>query len=140
MSENKDESIELLRDMNKWLRFLGMKEVKTVLTETLNDSKKIIVYHHSDGKNTSAMLSELSSLSAQTVSTLWKEWLSLGLGDAIPTSGGNRFRRSFDVKMFGITVPEVKPKPGTGSVGSSEQKSPEQNPVTEQAKPQGDTT
>lgn len=125
MSENKDESIELLRDMNKWLRFLGMKEVKVVLKETLNDDKKIIAYHYSDGKNTSRVISELSSLDQTTVSKLWKEWLSLGLGEAISASGGNRFKKSFDLKMFGITVPEVKAKSGSNNNGANEQQTQE---------------
>lgn len=108
MSEDKVEQTELLREMTKWLRFLGMKEVKAVLKDALNDEKKVSAYHHSDGKNTSTTVSQLSGISQQTVSSLWKDWLSLGLGEAISASGGSRFKKSFDLKMFGINVPEVK--------------------------------
>ncbi|MEX2193023.1 MAG: hypothetical protein WD717_06560 [Nitrosarchaeum sp.] len=108
MSENNNEQTELLREMTKWLRFLGMKEVKTVLRDTLNDNKKIIAYYHSDGKNTSRIVSQISDMSQTTISDLWKEWLSLGLGDTVSASGGNRFKKSFDLKMFGFTVSEVK--------------------------------
>lgn len=110
MSDDKAEQTELLREMTKWLRFIGMKEVKVVLKDTLNDEKKIIAYHHSDGKNTSTTVSQLSGIAQQTVSSLWKDWLSLGLGEPVSTSGGNRFKKSFDLKMFGINVPEIKTK------------------------------
>lgn len=110
MSDDKVEQTELLKEMTKWLRFLGMKEVKVVLKDTLNDEKKIIAYHHSDGKNTSRTISEISGMAYQTVSDLWKEWLSLGLGEPVSASGGSRFKKSFDLKMFGIQVPEVKTK------------------------------
>ena len=103
-----DEQTELLREMVRWMRFNGMKQVKEVLTSTLNTEKKIIAYHHSDGKNTSRDSAKLSGISQSVITELWKEWLSLGLGETISTSGGGRFKRSFDLKMFGIVVPETK--------------------------------
>lgn len=111
MSEQDNEQIKLLREMVKWVRFSGMKQVKEVLTSALNTEKKIIAYHYSDGKNTSTVISKLSGIAQPNISDLWKEWLSLGLGEAISVSGGSRFKRSFDLKMFSITVPEVKQKP-----------------------------
>lgn len=111
MSEQNNEQTELLREMVKWVRFSGMKQVKEVLMSTLNTEKKIIAYHYSDGKNTSTVISKFSGIAQPNISDLWKEWLSLGLGEAISASGGSRFKRSFDLKMFGIAVPEVKQKP-----------------------------
>ena len=121
MSNDKTEQTELLREITKWLRFLGMKEVKVVLKDTLNDEKKIIAYHHSDGKNTSRTISEISGMAYQTVSDLWKDWLSLGLGEPVSASGGSRFKKSFDLKMFGINVPETKTKSEDGSKTSDAQ-------------------
>lgn len=108
MSDQNNEQTELLREMVKWVRFSGMKQVKEVLTSTLNNEKKIIAYHYSDGKNTSTVISKMSGIAQPTISDLWKEWLSLGLGEAITASGGSRFKKSFDLKLFGITVPEIK--------------------------------
>lgn len=113
MSEQNNEHIELLREMVKWVRFSGMKQVKEVLISTLNTEKKIIAYNYSDGKNTSTVISKLSGIAQPTISDLWKEWLSLGLGEAISASGGNRFKKSFDLKMFGIKVPEIKQQMST---------------------------
>lgn len=108
MSQQNNDQIELLKEIAKWVRFSGMKQVKEVLTSTLNNEKKIIAYHCSDGKNTSTVISKLSGIAQPTISDLWKEWLSLGLGEAITASGGSRFKKSFDLKMFGIVIPEIK--------------------------------
>src|SRR5437667_10048033 len=107
MSEQDNEQIRLLREMVRWV-FSGMRQVKEVLTSALNNEKKIIAYHYSDGKNTSTVISNFSGINQPKITDLWKEWLALGLGEAITASGGSRFRKSFDLKKFGITVPKVK--------------------------------
>lgn len=120
MSKQNDEQIELLKEMVVWLRFMGLEKAKAVLSTTLDTEKKIQVYHLSDGKNTSTTIGNRVGLSQTRISELWKGWLSLGLGESISASGGSRFKRSFDLKMFGISIPEVKqklsePQESTGS-------------------------
>ena len=110
MNERNDEQTELLKEMTMWLRFMGLEKAKTVLSITLDTEKKILVYHLSDGKNTSTTISNRVGLSQPRISELWKGWLSLGLGESISASGGSRFKRSFDLKMFGISIPEIKQK------------------------------
>ncbi len=108
MSENNDEQIELLREIAKWVRFSGFGQVKNVLTTTMNDGKKSLAYHLSDGKNTSTTISKLTGINQSKITELWKEWASLGLGESVSASGGSRFKKSFDLKMFGIVVSEIK--------------------------------
>ena len=127
MSEQNNEQTELLKEMVKWVRFSGMKQVKEVLSLTLNTEKKIIAYNYSDGKNTSTVISKMSGIAQPTISDLWKEWLSLGLGEAISASGGNRFKRSFDLKMFGIKVPEIKQQTPTQTVDDTVTPQPSQD-------------
>ena len=110
MSEESQEQTRLLREIEKWLRFMGLGQAKTVLTTTLDNEKKILAYHLSDGKNTSTVIAGLTGINQSRVTELWKEWLSLGLGEPISASGGSRFKKSFDLKMFGIQVPEIKQK------------------------------
>ena len=105
-----EEQLELLRDIDKWLRFMGFKQVKDVLTTTLDDPKKAHTYHLSDGKNTSTIISKATGINQPRITELWKEWLSLGLGEPVSASGGSRFKHSFDLKMFNITLPEIKQK------------------------------
>lgn len=110
MSNQNNEQIELLREIAKWMRFAGFKQVKDVLTSTLDGEKKILAYHLSDGKTTSTVISQLTGINQPRISELWKDWLSLGLGESISASGGSRFKKSFDLKMFGMIVSEVKQK------------------------------
>lgn len=105
-----EEQLELLRDIDKWLRFMGFKQVKEVLTTTLDDPKKVHAYHLSDGKNTSTIISKATRINQPRITELWKEWLSLGLGESVSASGGSRFKHSFDLKMFNIPLPEIKQK------------------------------
>ena len=108
MSEQNNEQTALLKEIAKWVRFSGFKQVKEVLQTTLDDKKKIFAYHLSDGKTTSTVISQKTGINQPKISELWKEWLTLGLGESITASGGSRFKRSFDLKMFGMQVPEIK--------------------------------
>lgn len=111
MSDN--EQVGLMREMVMWLRFMGMDKAKSVLTTTLNNDKKIVAYNLSDGKNTSTSIANQVGLSQARISELWKEWLMVGIGESISASGGRRFKKSFDLKMFGIQIPNIKsPKDG----------------------------
>ncbi len=110
MTEQHDDQTELLREMVKWLRFSGMKQVKDTLHSILNTDEKKLAFHLSDGKNTSTIISTSTGINQPAVSELWKTWLALGLGEAISASGGSRFKKSFDLKMFGISTPEIKQK------------------------------
>lgn len=121
MSDQNSEQIELLKEIAKWMRFVGFKQVKDVLTSTLDNEKKILAYHLSDGKNTSTIISQLTGINQPRISEFWKEWLSLGLGESISASGGSRFKKSFDLKMFGVVVPEIKMKSEDGSRTSDTQ-------------------
>ena len=115
MSEQDNEQTALLKEIAKWVRFSGFKQVKEVLETTLEttldkDNKKILAYHLSDGKTTSTIISQKTGINQPKISELWKDWLTLGLGESVTASGGSRFKRSFDLKMFGIQVPEIKQK------------------------------
>ncbi len=97
----------MLKDIEKWLRFLGFNQVKEVPFTTLNNPKKIHAYHLSDEKNTSVSIAKSIGVSQPRVTEMWKEWMSLGIGESIPASGGSRFKKSFDLKMFGMKIPEL---------------------------------
>ncbi len=124
MNDQNNEQTALLKEIAKWVRFSGFKQVKEVLETTFEkDNKKILAYHLSDGKTTSTIISQKTGINQPRVTELWKEWLALGLGESVTASGGSRFKRSFDLKMFGIQVPEV-----------TKQSKTTENQITEQPK------
>jgi len=106
MAEN--DQIALLREIVKWLRFAGMKEVKTVLTSALDTEQKKLVYHLSDGGKSSLDIAQQSGVSDFTVRNYWKQWSKLGIVEAIKVGRGDRYVKTFDLEDFGIDVPEPR--------------------------------
>lgn len=99
---------ELLAEILKWIRFVGMKEVKGVFNGVVDTDQKRIAYHYSDGTRGTIEVAKLASIgSTSTVAKFWKSWQKVGLGDNIPVKGGERFKRSFDLEDFGIPIPKV---------------------------------
>ncbi|MEX2193021.1 MAG: hypothetical protein WD717_06550 [Nitrosarchaeum sp.] len=118
-----------LRELLKWIKFTGIKEVKPVLESHLpNDSKKII-YHLSDSsKGTQEIAKIVGDISHMSIANYWKSWEKAGLGESVTAMGGKRFKRSFDLEDFGIKVPEL-PKQKEQPVQKSTQT--EEQPATE---------
>lgn len=112
------EQTQLLREMVKYLKFMGSGQISTALEKTLTSDKLKLVYQLSDGKNTSTVISKQTGVSQPRVSELWRQWVVMGLGDAITASGGSRFRRAFDLKAIGISVPEVRQSESLAEAGA----------------------
>jgi hypothetical protein len=111
MVSQENEQTQLLREILKWIKFAGMKELKSTLLSVLDTDVKKFVYQKSDGTNGSVELAKLAGIgSNKTVANMWNEWLKLSLGENIPVRGGSRFKRSFDLDDFGIGLPELPQK------------------------------
>ena len=111
MSDGKNEQTELLREILKWIRFMGSSEVKTTLVSALDTEKKKLAYQMSDGRNARRIIGEQVGIDDRAVSEWWQQWILLGIGEGIAVAGGgNRFKRSFDLKALGINLPTVKSK------------------------------
>jgi hypothetical protein len=109
MNDQNDEQTRLLKEILKWIRFAGMKEVKNTLVDILDDDPKRLVYHLSDGTRGIVEIAKLVGISStRTVFDMWQAWLKVGLGESIPVKGGSRFKRSFDLEDLGIEVPPLK--------------------------------
>jgi len=109
MSKEDNEQTKLLREILKWIKFSGMKELKNTLLSVLDTEQKRLVYHLSDGTRGTVKITKLARIgSTSTVFDMWQTWLKLGLGDSIPVRGGSRFKRSFDFEDLGIEVPRVE--------------------------------
>jgi hypothetical protein len=114
MNPEENEQTQLLREILKWIKFAGMKEVKNTLIDALDTDAKKLVYQKSDGTKGTVKLAKLAGYrSNKTVDDLWDAWFKLSLGENIPVRGGSRFKRSFDLEDFGIEIPEIKTKSST---------------------------
>ena len=108
MSSEPNEQTLVLKEILKWVKFTGLKEVKGILVGTLNnDPKRLIVYHLSDGDNGLDEIAALAKVGNKTVLSLWELWLKMSLGENIPVRHGSRFKRSFDLQELGFEVPQI---------------------------------
>lgn len=96
---------DTMKEVLKWVKFSGMKEVKNVLeTNLFNDAKKL-VYHYTDGNRSVRDFKELAGVSKDVVAKFWKEWSVLGIVETILVKGGGlRAKKIFELKDFGIDV------------------------------------
>lgn len=101
---------ELLSEILKWTRFLGAKEVRTVLTSTLDTELKLLVYHLSDGDRGSVEIANLAKTSDRTIRRYWDSWARVGIVETIKVRGGDRYKKSFDVEDFGMSPPVMEEK------------------------------
>lgn len=116
MSTEESEQTRLLREILKWIKFAGAKEVKTILLASLNSEQKRLVYHLSDGTRGTVEVAKMAKVgSTGTIFDMWQAWIKQGLGESIPVKGGSRFKRSFDLDEFGIPIPPLVSKQETAS-------------------------
>lgn len=115
MNQVNSEELVTLKEILKWVRFSGMKEVKAILESTLDTDQKKIAYQTSDGtRGTREVASIARYASKSTIETLWKKWRRMGLGETFQVmGGGERFRRSFDLEDLGIEVPPIQQSTST---------------------------
>lgn len=106
MSNRNDEQTVILREILKWVRFAGMRELKDTLTSALDKDELKQLYHLSDGTRGIVELGKLVGMSNSRVADIWQTWLRQGLGETVPVKGGNRFRRTFDIEDFGLKIPQ----------------------------------
>ena len=89
MSMKESEQTQILREILKWIRFAGIKEVKAILTNSLDTDQKKIAYYLSDGTRGTVEVAKIANIgSNKTVFDMWQLWLKQGLGESIPVKGG----------------------------------------------------
>lgn len=126
--EQQNEQIKILREILKWIKFAGAKEVKNVLLVALDTEQKRLIYHLSDGEHGSLEIAEAAGTSDRTVRRHWALWYRQGIVEPMRVRGGERYKKSFELEDFGIEVPqpktatkpeEAKPTAGTETRGQS---------------------
>jgi hypothetical protein len=103
-----EEILTTLKEMLKWVKFTGVKEVRTVLMNVLDTEQKRMIYHLSDGEHGTIEIGKLARVSDATVRQYWKTWSRLGIMEPMAVKGGTRYKKSFDIEDFGFDVPQIK--------------------------------
>ncbi len=102
MSEQEKQT-KLLEEILTWIKVPNVANVKTILTSTLNEPQKKLVYHLSDGKS-KPEIAKISKISDRTISNYWNSWRKLGLTKSQTFSGGPRQIKIFNLEDFDIAV------------------------------------
>ena len=109
MEHQTNEQTDILKEILKWIKFAGAKEVKNVLLATLDTEQKRLVYHLSDGEHGIQEIGKVVGLSGETVRKYWASWARQGIVESLKVRGGERHKKSFELEDFGIEVPQPKP-------------------------------
>lgn len=108
MSDKNSEEVVLLREILKWIRFSGIKEVRAVLMNALDTEQKRMIYHLSDGKRGSVEISKAVNVGDSTVRRYWEMWFRFGIVESLGVQRGLRYKKSFELGDFGFDIPQMK--------------------------------
>jgi hypothetical protein len=118
MSEDSLKEIaSILREILKWTKFAGSKEVKNVLKDALDTDQKLLVYHLSDGDKGSAEIGKKAGVSHSTVFNYWAAWARLDIVEPVKVRGGERYKKVFELEDFGFVIPEIDVKKEAKATG-----------------------
>jgi hypothetical protein len=109
---------EILRDIRKWVKIIGIQQAKPALVEALSsddDEKERnlrITYHLTDGEHTTRDIDDHISYSRYWISSRYDEWSNMGV---IERDGSKSpYEHVISLEEAGIEVPKI-PKPDDGS-------------------------
>jgi hypothetical protein len=103
-----EKMVALLQEMLKWVKFAGVREVRTVLMNILDTEQKRLIYHLSDGERGSVEIGKMANVSDSTIRRYWESWVRLGIVEPLGVRGGIRYKKSFELEDFGFIIPQVK--------------------------------
>ena len=109
-----DESIEILKDIRRWVKIFGIQESMPVLQDILSDDDLIrekslrAVYHLSDGTNSNSDIAEKIPYSAEFIRLRQNEWADLGLLER--ENKNTPYAQLVSLNEAGIEVPELPVK------------------------------
>lgn len=108
MNNQINEMIEVLREILKWTKFAGAREVRNILMATLDTEQKRLIYHLSDGNRGSVEIAKAANVGDSTVRRYWESWARQGIVESMKVRGGERYKKSFDLEDFGFMIPTLK--------------------------------
>lgn len=108
MNEQSDDQTEILREILRWIKFAGAREVRNILSATLDTEQKRLIYHLSDGEKGSVEIARLAKVGDSTVRRYWASWARQGIVESLKVRGGERYRKSFELEDFGFTIPQPR--------------------------------
>ena len=114
-----DNQLQVLRqiassveELVKLTRVVSYPSIRQILETALDTDQKRLAYHLLDGNRTMVEIQQLSDINISYISQWGQEWEKIGIVE--PSTRKGRRRKSFDISMFGISVPEVLAREESG--------------------------
>jgi len=117
-----EDTDDILRDIRRWVKIIGLQEAKPVLLDAISDEDEErerdlrIAYHFTDGEHGRRDISRHISYSRQWVGDRHSEWANLGLVER--DNPNSSYRHVVSLKEAGIEVPDI-PDPDEGEEADS---------------------
>ncbi|XHH08083.1 MAG: hypothetical protein ACFCUE_10975 [Candidatus Bathyarchaeia archaeon] len=106
-----------LGEILKWLKFASLNQLRTILSQTLENDVAASVYELSNGKRGTREIAKLVGVKSNaTIAAYWKRWAKLGIVEESSQYQG-RYVRICSLEEVGLTVP---PLPELASVEQKE--------------------
>jgi len=119
MSEDTLKDISMtLKQILKWTRFAGMRQLRDVLNQTLKTETELMVFELSDGTRGTREVAAASRTSHTTVGLYWKKWSKVGIVEPSSTYQG-RFQRICSLEEVGLAAPTPQQVAETTSSGDA---------------------
>ena len=99
-----------IKEMLKWIRFSGLKEVKSIITSTLTSDTEKLMYELTDGEASTRDIATKCNVNQKTVSNYWQKWKVMGILEAIDKFGGKRYKKICSLREIGLEIPEIVSK------------------------------
>jgi DNA-binding HxlR family transcriptional regulator len=111
MADESDDIAEILEDIRRWVKILGIQEAKPILQDVLSSDyeeeqwKRRVIYHLTDGSHSTRDIADVVDVSHRTVSRRQNEWADLGLVER--ESKQSPYQHTISLKEAGLDVPDI---------------------------------
>jgi len=107
MSEEKNELLKVCKEILIWQQIAYDDKVKPLLESILDEPRKIVAYHLSDGEKTTRIISKEVGAGTGSISRWWTTWINRGIAVSIPKGAGMRAKKFFDLEDYDIKIPDL---------------------------------
>lgn len=106
-NESENDIYPVLCNILRWARVAAISLIASRIDQELAlEPQKLLVYHLSDGENSSRDIASIvKSVSHMTVTNYWKNWARIGIVEPSPSRKG-RWRKIIELEELGIDVPK----------------------------------
>ena len=132
MTEDTD---DILRGIRRWVKVIGIQEAKAVMDDALSaedsgDQEELrIIYHLSNGENSTRDIAEHVSVGKDAISTRQKSWAKMGLLEKEHSRAS--YEHVISLEEAGIEIPKI-PEPEEEPEISTESKEEDPEELVEE--------